>query len=361
MLPHRASRCRCLLKVAKPITATHSRTLLDFSASNILVCPLSQCDHFFVACSVLYVVELMSHCAAELFHIFNLCSERSYDASHFNGRVTRIKTDDHNPPLLSDLVTFVEQANQFLGEPEPHVIAVHCLGGKGRTGVFVCAWLMYSCFSDTAQGAMTHFSKKRTGGQAKAVQGVSGASQRRYLHYFQQALEFGGYRTSRIFINKIVLHTCPHMDPDGGCDPWFTIEQNGEFIYNSKDSIGVSNFSAEEQSFEMDLGRVALMGDIRIVFYDNDLVPPRDELMCFTWFHTGFVGRTHVTIPKAEVDMACSDRKNKVFDENFAISLHFEEIPEELEFTRAQSDRSGYPALHLATHDWMLSASAPQF
>jgi hypothetical protein len=29
-------------------------------------------------------------------------------------------------------------------------------------------------------------------------------------------------------VQKIVMKTCPKMDPDGGCDPFITIEQNGK-------------------------------------------------------------------------------------------------------------------------------------
>lgn len=32
-----------------------------------------------------------------------------------------------------------------------------------------------------------------------------------------------------------------------------------------------------------------LCGDVRITFYDHDLMPPRDELVFFFWFHTAFV------------------------------------------------------------------------
>ncbi|KAJ1484026.1 protein-tyrosine phosphatase-like protein [Baffinella frigidus] len=188
----------------------------------------------------------------EMFYIYNLCAERSYDAAHFSGRVKRFMCDDHNPPLLSDLVSFVEHGNRFMDESDNHVMGVHCLGGKGRTGVFVCAWLMYSTFSASAQAALVHFAAKRTGHGGKTVQGVSGASQRRYLHYFQRVLENGGYRTSRLVLNKIVMITCPKMDPDGGCDPWFTIEQNGVFIYNSKVSLGVTNMKKNTAFIEFE-------------------------------------------------------------------------------------------------------------
>jgi hypothetical protein len=34
------------------------------------------------------------------YKVYNLCSERFYDTSHFHERVERIKIDDHNVPTL---------------------------------------------------------------------------------------------------------------------------------------------------------------------------------------------------------------------------------------------------------------------
>ena len=36
----------------------------------------------------------------------------------------------------------------------------------------------------------------------------------------QEAFANGGYRVSQLVLKKIVMHTCPKMDPDGGCDPY---------------------------------------------------------------------------------------------------------------------------------------------
>ena len=45
-------------------------------------------------------------------------------------------------PVCSDMVHFVQDVAAWLGEDPDNVIAVHCKGGKGRTGLMVCTYLM---------------------------------------------------------------------------------------------------------------------------------------------------------------------------------------------------------------------------
>jgi phosphatidylinositol-3,4,5-trisphosphate 3-phosphatase/dual-specificity protein phosphatase PTEN len=60
-------------------------------------------------------------------------------------------------------VSFLERAGDFVDEDSDNCLAVHCKGGKGRTGVFICAWLIYSGFSASAVDAMAGFAGRRTG------------------------------------------------------------------------------------------------------------------------------------------------------------------------------------------------------
>ena len=36
------------------------------------------------------------------------------------------------------------------------------------------------------------------------------------------------FLTQFLFNQKIVMNTCPKMDPDGGCDPFLTVQENGK-------------------------------------------------------------------------------------------------------------------------------------
>lgn len=41
-----------------------------------------------------------------------------------------------------DLVRFVKNVREWLDQDKNNVIAVHCKGGKGRTGTMICVWLV---------------------------------------------------------------------------------------------------------------------------------------------------------------------------------------------------------------------------
>jgi len=133
------------------------------------------------------------HC--NRFLIFNLCEERSYDPALFANRVQRIPFFDHNPPRLCVMAMFCRMAEAFLSLSKDNVIAIHCKGGKGRTGVMVCCYLMYSDPQrfPTPAAAMNHFSQGRSDTEIYGgdTVGVDGPSQVRYLECFHHLLTCG--------------------------------------------------------------------------------------------------------------------------------------------------------------------------
>ena len=46
--------------------------------------------------------------------IFNCCAEREYDKRLFGGRVETVAVENHNPPMLDQLLGFLEHAASFL-------------------------------------------------------------------------------------------------------------------------------------------------------------------------------------------------------------------------------------------------------
>ena len=92
--------------------------------------------------------------------IYNLCSEMEYDHRKFHGNVKRFKVtsclfvlwmddmffkiDDHNVPTIEQMFELVDDVKDWLhgGDGRERVVALHCKGGKGRTGTMICAVLI---------------------------------------------------------------------------------------------------------------------------------------------------------------------------------------------------------------------------
>lgn len=61
------------------------------------------------------------------YYVYNLCSERKYEASVFHGRVKHIPFDDHNPPTLAQIVDFTTHSWAWLRHDSlRRVVSVHC-------------------------------------------------------------------------------------------------------------------------------------------------------------------------------------------------------------------------------------------
>eukprot|EP00466_Bigelowiella_natans_P002990 jgi/Bigna1/57410/fgenesh1_pm.13_\ len=118
---------------------------------------------------------------ADSFAVYNLCSERAYDPDRFP-IVKRFPFDDHNPCPFDVLVSMCRDVKAYLKKDPKNVAAIHCKAGKGRTGLAISAYLIYSGVVQTADEALKYFAGKRT----KDGQGVTIQSQRRYVGYFEE-------------------------------------------------------------------------------------------------------------------------------------------------------------------------------
>ena len=133
--------------------------------------------------------------------LYNLCSEREYDADFFYGRVERFPFPDHNPPQLKMMDEFCENLHAFLQEDSSNVSAVHCKAGKGRTGVMICAYLVYSRVFFTGEEAMKFYGRQRT----KNGKGVTIPSQRRFVNYYASILNSTMPPTKQLKPGRITL------------------------------------------------------------------------------------------------------------------------------------------------------------
>ena len=97
---------------------------------------------------------------------------------------------------------------QWLEEDPDHVAVVHCKAGKGRTGLMICAFLLYSGQQTSAAAVLDYYGSKRTFDSS----GVTLPSQRRYVDYFCTKLELGlQYSPVPLQLTAIILEPPPHV------------------------------------------------------------------------------------------------------------------------------------------------------
>jgi hypothetical protein len=142
------------------------------------------------------VASFLQRRHGDRYFVLNL-SEREYDASAFHHRVLELGFPDHHSPPLPLCWTLCLTMHSWLCADPLNVVAVHCLAGKGRTGVVIACYLLFSgalfaapqpgaAFllphpAALADAALTLFAEKR--GDA-----IKYASQKRVVRYFARVV-----------------------------------------------------------------------------------------------------------------------------------------------------------------------------
>eukprot|EP00249_Psilotum_nudum_P008324 c21193_g1_i5 orf=335-1150(-) len=117
------------------------------------------------------------------FKVFNLCAERAYSPAKLGGNVEWIPFTDHNPAPVDIMLFFCERA--------------------GRTGVMICAYLLYTRESSDPVSAMDYYGERRT----KNGKGVTIPSQKRYIFYFNEIIQHGPRHTPALQLLQIILNS----------------------------------------------------------------------------------------------------------------------------------------------------------
>eukprot|EP00039_Didymoeca_costata_P018887 m.335385 g.335385 ORF g.335385 m.335385 type:complete len:559 (-) comp17585_c0_seq1:74-1750(-) len=215
------------------------------------------------------------------YRIYNVCPEHPYPHERFDNNVRAYDVQDHTPPTMDIIMTFLADASEFVKGGKQRVLAVHCRGGKGRTGTMVCSWLLYSGYCRTAEDALTEFATARTELRkaSNKLQGVDTPSQKRYVKQIAEWLARNNayldtgvplqkppateIRLRQVTISKFFvdpseveapLVAAVHLNGKGG----------GKIIKISKPLTAEEILSNE---FTFDLERVQCGGDIRVTIF----------------------------------------------------------------------------------------------
>ena len=218
----------------------------------------------------------------ENYMLFNCTSECVYPSEPFGGAVRRYAIDDHNVPLLEGIVAFCKELEDLSVARPGIVFAIHCRGGKGRTGTMVCSWLLWTRHCQTAEEALELFQRRRTDERIKGKwQGVETASQKRYVRYVEQYLA-APERVSLGRPRPLKTITVRNVFPDSYdapemCWPWLVISHFGPLGRLSLDTkwlpqwkaIDTKTRCASQSGVDIvfELPGHLLLGDVKLELY----------------------------------------------------------------------------------------------
>ncbi|XP_074647400.1 phosphatidylinositol 3,4,5-trisphosphate 3-phosphatase and dual-specificity protein phosphatase PTEN-like [Tubulanus polymorphus] len=286
------------------------------------------------------------------YKVYNLCSERSYDATKFHQRVAKFPFDDHHPPKIELIEPFCKDVDEWLSQDDGNIAVIHCKAGKGRTGVMICSYLLHRKKFMDANEALKFYGETRT----RDDKGVTIPSQRRYVQYYGELVQnHFTYQDTALLLIRVQFSSIP-MFNSGTCSPYFVLNKDKHKAYQSQ---VYDTAKKGDKDYGMELDKPWLInGDVQLEFFNRPKMMKKEKMFHF-WFNTYFVlqenlrnncnhvminGRQSnwtvrnstcaqndsllLTLNKEDIDKANKDAANRQFREDFKVTLYFK-LPEE--------------------------------
>ena len=137
------------------------------------------------------------------YKIYNLCIEkdRIYPKDYFQDKLVGLfPFNDHSPCPCKLILDFCVDICLYLTAHPQGVAAIHCKAGKGRTGVMIVCYLIFSGLCKNSDEALIHYANQRTLNK----KGVTIPSQIRYIRYFETFLSSNYEKPFMKCIPKII-------------------------------------------------------------------------------------------------------------------------------------------------------------
>ncbi|KAJ3588675.1 hypothetical protein NHX12_009529 [Muraenolepis orangiensis] len=266
------------------------------------------------------------------YRVYNLCSEKGYDPKFFHYRVERVFIDDHNVPSLEDMLKYTANVREWMGADSKNIIAIHCKGGKGRTGTLVCTWLIDSDQSESAQESLDFFGERRTDrSQSSKFQGVETPSQSRYVGYYEVMKNKFNRQLpppQRLKMKSIRIHSIAGVGRGDGSDLRVKVILKKEQVFQC--------VCAKQEGCRVfpDVGSNAVVislqegplvdGDVKVMFESSAGLPKGyEDCPFYFWFNTSFVENNKLYLSREELDNPHKPKTWELYKEDFGVTLLF--------------------------------------
>eukprot|EP00899_Mesostigma_viride_P004943 jgi/Mesvir1/1444/Mv14435-RA.1 len=235
------------------------------------------------------------------YKIYNLCAERCYDASRFDGSVEHFPFEDHQAAPVSLIYKFCQSVEEWLSRHPENVVAVHCKAGKGRTGLMICAYLLYLGLVDTPLASLKLYGEART----TNGKGVTIPSQRRYLSYFSKALNEGPppvteARLTSMTIRNLGVRNDIHVvlwESEGDGTHKLHPVVSSCHLGPRQDAISISR---ELGMMRVTFEDVFVRGDVKVQVFEKKVA--KENSLFYFWFNPSYVEGHSLVLCERQLD-----------------------------------------------------------
>nr|XP_058897644.1 phosphatidylinositol 3,4,5-trisphosphate 3-phosphatase TPTE2-like [Kogia breviceps] len=263
------------------------------------------------------------------YRVYNLCSEKAYDAKYFHDRVRRYMIDDHNVPSLSEMVAFSKEVKEWMAQDEENVTVIHCKGGKGRTGTMICAYLLASEIFATAEDSLYYFGERRTDKSTSSkFQGIETPSQNRFVGYF--AMVKNTYNLTlppvkKLTMKKIIIYSIRGNGKD--LKVQIIMQRKPVFFCSASKNCRIVHDAETDRVIINPSNCPPLYDEVKVKFLSSsDLPKYYDDCPFFFWFHTSFIQNNRLYLSRSELDNPHKPKAWKIYRPEFAVEVYFDDV-----------------------------------
>jgi tensin len=236
---------------------------------------------------------------------------------------------DHHAPPLFLLMRICRSMYDWLSAAPGNVCVVHCLAGKGRTGLVVAAFFIYVGLFASAQSALAFFAFRRS----QNNWGCTNPSQVQSVRCFADIISGKCMPTGNAkVLHRVTMSPLPDLEFYGHM-PGLQVLVSGartSCIYDSIAAMGgqMLPLTSQQRTWNLDHLNVTLRGDVTFVFL-KEASKGGLKSFCYVSFNVGVLdaGDQVVRLKKTDVDDAFKDSR---FPNDFRVELFLVDAPPEV-------------------------------